>query len=83
MRGFCSEEFQLAANIIRGLSMDAVQKANSGHPGLPLGMADVAAVLWLKHLNTTAANPKWPNRDRFVLSGGHGSALLYSLLHLA
>lgn len=63
--------------------MDAVQKANSGHPGLPLGMADVAAVLWLKHLNTTAANPKWPNRDRFVLSGGHGSALLYSLLHLA
>ncbi len=83
MRGFSTSDYQLAANVIRGLSMDAVQKANSGHPGLPLGMADVAAVLWLKHLNATSANPKWPNRDRFVLSGGHGSALLYSLLHLA
>ena len=83
MRGFSQEEYKSAANVIRGLSMDAVQKANSGHPGLPLGMADVAAVLWLKYLNTTAANPDWPNRDRFVLSGGHGSTLLYSLLHLA
>ena len=63
--------------------MDAVQKANSGHPGLPMGMADVAAVLWLNHLNHTSSNPKWPNRDRFILSGGHGSALLYSLLHLS
>lgn len=83
MRGFTTADYQLAANVIRGLSMDAVQKANSGHPGLPLGMADVASVLWLKHLNLTSADPKWPNRDRFVLSGGHGSALLYSLLHLA
>lgn len=63
--------------------MDAVQKANSGHPGLPMGMADVAAVLWLKHLNHTSSNPTWENRDRFILSGGHGSALLYSLLHLS
>lgn len=83
MRGFKNEEYRLAANVIRGLAMDAVQKANSGHPGLPMGMADVAAVLWLKHLNATPANEKWANRDRFVLSGGHGSTLLYALLHLA
>ena len=83
MRSFTTEEYLFAANIIRGLSMDGVQKANSGHPGLPMGMADVASVLWLKHLNTTSANPEWPNRDRFVLSGGHGSMLLYSLLHLS
>jgi transketolase len=83
MPRFSTAEYTAAANTLRGLSIDIVQKANSGHPGMPMGMADVAAVLWLKHLNTTAANPLWPNRDRFVLSCGHGSALLYSLLHLA
>ncbi len=70
------------ANTIRGLSMDAVQKANSGHPGLPMGMADVAAVLWSEFLEFNPANPRWFDRDRFVLSGGHGSMLLYSLLYL-
>jgi transketolase len=70
------------ANAIRVLSMDAVQKANSGHPGAPMGMADIAEVLWHDVLNHNPANPKWPNRDRFVLSNGHGSMLLYSLLHL-
>ena len=73
----------LAANTIRGLSMDGVQKANSGHPGMPMGMADVAAVLFLKHLNHCPSRPDWTNRDRFVLSAGHGSMLLYSLLHLS
>jgi transketolase len=72
-----------AANTIRGLAMDAVQKANSGHPGMPMGMADVAATLFLEHLNHCPVNPQWVNRDRFVLSGGHGSMLLYSLLHLS
>lgn len=72
----------LIANTIRGLSMDAIQKANSGHPGLPMGMADVATVLWKDHLRFNPENPSWFNRDRFVLSGGHGSMLLYSLLHL-
>lgn len=71
------------ANAIRALSMDAVQKANSGHPGAPLGMADVAQVLWSDHLRHNPANPQWPNRDRFVLSNGHGSMLIYSLLHLS
>lgn len=70
------------ANTIRGLSMDGVQKANSGHPGLPMGMADVAAVLFSEFLKFNPKNPDWFNRDRFVLSGGHGSMLLYSLLHL-
>jgi len=70
------------ANAIRALSMDAVQKAKSGHPGAPMGMADIAEVLWNGHLNHNPANPKWANRDRFVLSNGHGSMLLYSLLHL-
>ncbi len=83
MRNFTQEEYRLAANVIRGLSIDAIQKANSGHPGLPLGMADVAAVLWLRYLKTCPRFSKWPSRDRFVLSGGHGSAMLYSLLHLA
>ncbi len=70
------------ANAIRALSMDAVQRADSGHPGAPMGMADIAEVLWNGHLVHNPANPAWPNRDRFVLSNGHGSMLLYSLLHL-
>lgn len=70
------------ANAIRALSMDAVQQANSGHPGMPLGMADAATVLFTQELRYDAADPAWPNRDRFVLSAGHGSMLLYSLLHL-
>ena len=77
------DELKLVANTIRCLAIDGVQAANSGHPGLPMGMADVAAVLWLKYLKHCPANPKWPDRDRFVLSGGHGSMLLYSLLHLS
>jgi transketolase len=77
------DDLVLAANTIRCLSMDQVQKAKSGHPGMPMGMADVAAVLFLKYLVHNPANPMWPNRDRFVLSGGHGSALIYSLLHLS
>ena len=71
------------ANTIRGLAMDAVQKANSGHPGMPMGMAEVAAVLWTEFLKWSPDEPQWVGRDRFVLSGGHGSMLLYSLLHLA
>src|SRR5690606_10707810 len=71
------------ANAIRALSMDAVQQANSGHPGAPMGMADIAEVLWNDVLRHNPANPKWPNRDRFVLSNGHGSMLIYSLLHLS
>ncbi|MBU0481921.1 MAG: transketolase [Proteobacteria bacterium] len=71
------------ANAIRALSMDAVQKAKSGHPGAPLGMADIAEVLWNDFLKHNPTNPKWPNRDRFVLSNGHGSMLIYSLLHLS
>src|SRR5205085_11887634 len=71
------------ANAIRALSMDAVQKANSGHPGCPMGMADIAQVLWCDYLKHNPLNSIWPNRDRFVLSNGHGSMLLYSLLHLA
>ena len=70
------------ANAIRALSMDAVETAKSGHPGMPMGMADIAEVLWNDFLNHNPANPKWFNRDRFVLSNGHGSMLLYSLLHL-
>ncbi|HED2501895.1 TPA: transketolase [Serratia marcescens] len=70
------------ANAIRALSMDAVQKANSGHPGAPMGMADIAEVLWRDYLNHNPTNPHWANRDRFVLSNGHGSMLIYSLLHL-
>ena len=70
------------ANAIRALSMDAVEAANSGHPGMPMGMADVATVLFRRFLKFDAANPDWPDRDRFVLSAGHGSMLLYSLLYL-
>ncbi|CAM3909382.1 transketolase [Mucilaginibacter galii] len=73
---------ELSVNTIRFLSVDMVQKANSGHPGLPLGAAPMAHVLWSRFLRFNPAEPKWPNRDRFVLSAGHGSALLYSLLHL-
>jgi transketolase len=69
-------------NVLRALAMDAVQKANSGHPGMPMGMAEIAAVLWRRHLRHNPANPRWADRDRFVLSNGHGSMLLYALLHL-
>ncbi|MDH3857892.1 MAG: transketolase [Gammaproteobacteria bacterium] len=77
-----SESRRLMANAIRALSMDAVQKANSGHPGMPMGMADVASVLFADFLKFDAATPDWPDRDRFILSAGHGSMLLYSLLYL-
>lgn len=77
-----SETQQQAANAIRALSMDAVQKANSGHPGAPMGMADIAEVLWTQYLKHNPNNPNWADRDRFVLSNGHGSMLIYSLLHL-
>ncbi len=71
------------ANAIRALAMDAVQKANSGHPGMPMGMAEIAEVLWNQHLRHNPTNPQWADRDRFVLSNGHGSMLLYALLHLS
>ena len=71
------------ANAIRALSMDAVQRANSGHPGMPMGMADIAEVLWNNHMRHNPANPRWPDRDRFVLSNGHGSMLLYAVAHLS
>ena len=73
---------QLAVNTIRFLAVDAVQKANSGHPGLPMGAAPMAYVLWTRYLKHDPPNPHWPDRDRFVLSAGHGSMLLYALLHL-
>ena len=81
----CSERFieQLAVNTIRTLSIDAIEKANSGHPGLPMGAAPMAYVLWTKFLKHNPENPKWFDRDRFILSAGHGSMLLYSLLHLS
>src|SRR5215204_5993855 len=72
----------LAINTIRMLSVDAVQQANSGHPGLPMGAAAMAYVLWTEYLKHNPSDPHWPDRDRFVLSAGHGSMLLYSLLHL-
>src|SRR6187455_2944653 len=72
----------LMANAIRALAMDAVQQANSGHPGAPMGMAEIAVALWDRHLRHSPANPRWPGRDRFVLSNGHGSMLQYALLHL-
>jgi transketolase len=74
---------QLCVNTIRTLAMDGVQKAKSGHPGMPMGMADVSYVLWTRFLKHNPTNPDWPNRDRFILSAGHGSMLLYSLLHLS
>ena len=78
-----TDRLALMANAIRALSMDAVEAANSGHPGMPMGMADVATVLWSEYLKFDAAAPDWPDRDRFVLSAGHGSMLIYSLLHLS
>ncbi|MCX8515340.1 MAG: transketolase [Pseudomonadota bacterium] len=75
--------FSLLATAIRVLSMDAVEKAKSGHPGMPMGMADIGTVLWKNHLQHNPLNPNWANRDRFILSNGHGSMLLYSLLHLS
>ncbi|MFN3749293.1 MAG: 1-deoxy-D-xylulose-5-phosphate synthase N-terminal domain-containing protein, partial [Sphingorhabdus sp.] len=78
-----SADLQMMANAIRALSMDAVQAANSGHPGMPMGMADVATVLYTKYLKYDAAAPKWADRDRFVLSAGHGSMLAYSTLYLS
>src|SRR4030066_351670 len=74
---------ELAINTIRFLSVDAVQKANAGHPGMPMGCAPIAYVLYTKYLNHNPANPKWLNRDRFILSAGHGSMLLYSILYLS
>ena len=73
---------QQMASAIRALAMDAVQQANSGHPGAPMGMADMAVALWGQHLHHNPTNPQWMNRDRFVLSNGHGSMLIYALLHL-
>src|SRR5574341_1549008 len=73
---------QLCVNTLRTLAMDAVQKAKSGHPGMPMGAAPMAYVLWTRHLRHNPANPKWYNRDRFILSAGHGCMLLYGLLHL-
>ena len=73
---------QLSVNAIRILSAEAVQKANSGHPGLPMGAAPIAYELWANHMKHNPKNPNWVNRDRFILSAGHGSALLYTLLHL-
>jgi len=77
-----SSQFSLA-NAIRVLAMDGVQAANSGHPGAPMGMAEMAVALWNRNLSHNPADPKWPNRDRFVLSNGHASMLLYSLLNLS
>ncbi|MDX1707944.1 MAG: transketolase, partial [Desulfobacterales bacterium] len=74
---------QLCINTIRMLSVDGVQRANSGHPGMPMGAAAMAYVLWTRFLRHNPKNPTWPNRDRFVLSAGHGSMLIYSLLHLS
>ena len=74
---------ELAVATIRALAIDAVEKANSGHPGMPLGAAPMAHVLWTRHLRFDPADPSWPDRDRFVLSAGHGSMLLYALLHLS
>ena len=73
----------LMAHAIRALAMDAVQQANSGHPGAPMGMAEMAVALWGRHLKHNPAHPQWPDRDRFVLSNGHASMLLYALLHLS
>src|SRR5208337_3689491 len=81
-QGGATPSIREMANAVRALSMDAVEAANSGHPGMPMGMADVATVLYTKFLKFDASAPDWPDRDRFVLSAGHGSMLLYSLLYL-
>jgi len=78
-----SEIRRTRANAVRALSMDAVQQAKSGHPGMPMGMADIAEVLWTDYLRYNPSNPKWADRDRFILSNGHGSMLHYALLHLS
>ncbi|MFM0491819.1 transketolase, partial [Paraburkholderia graminis] len=75
-------ETRLMADALRMLAIDAVEAAKSGHPGMPLGMAEIAVALWDRHLKHNPRNPAWPDRDRFVLSNGHGSMLLYGLLHL-
>ncbi|EKE17568.1 MAG: hypothetical protein ACD_10C00394G0001, partial [uncultured bacterium] len=75
-------KFSPLTGAIRALAMDAVQQANSGHPGAPMGMAEIAEVLWRRQLRHNPANPHWPDRDRFVMSNGHGSMLVYALLHL-
>ena len=77
------DRHRISVNTIKGLAMDAVQAANSGHPGMPMGTADLATVLWTEFLKHDPSDPEWPDRDRFVLSAGHGSMLLYSLLHLS
>ena len=82
MTHYSPEQTRHMANAIRALSMDAVQKANSGHPGLPMGAADIATVLFTQFLKFDASDPHWADRDRFILSAGHGSMLNYSLLHL-
>lgn len=79
---FKAPVFKNLTSAIRALAMDAVQKANSGHPGMPMGMAEIAEVLWIHHMRHNPNNPKWADRDRFVLSNGHGSMLIYALLHL-
>lgn len=79
---YTDSDHQDMRNAVAALSMDAVQRANSGHPGMPMGMADVATVLFSQFLKFDPSNPKWADRDRFILSAGHGSMLLYSLLHL-
>ena len=71
------------ANALRMLAIDAVEQAKSGHPGAPMGLADIAQVLWSRYLKHNPSDPRWPDRDRFVLSNGHGSMLLYGLLHLS
>src|SRR5690554_48014 len=81
-RNVQSPAFNPITGAIRALAMDAVQKAKSGHPGAPMGMAEIAEVVWRRHLRHNPANPNWADRDRFVLSNGHGSMLLYALLHL-
>lgn len=82
LNDFSAPVFNNLTSAIRALAMDAVQKANSGHPGMPMGMAEIAEVLWIHHMRHNPANPKWADRDRFVLSNGHGSMLIYALLHL-
>lgn len=81
-KDFSAPVFKNLTSAIRALAMDAVQKANSGHPGMPMGMAEIAEVLWNHHMRHNPTNPDWVDRDRFVLSNGHGSMLIYALLHL-